>query len=144
MNYGSSQMLSEVLFNNGVACFAVPLVLNVITLAFTLVNTQIARSAHNCLIVFRDALTPILISRFLLDLGAFGAHQNNGTNSLSEGAGTDMMRFVSELSGSHAESTGSVMRETTSGDEYELGCISTESLSHARRGLRWSIRSSWR
>ncbi len=65
-------------------------------------------------------LTAILLSRFLFDLGAFGAHPN-GTNTFSEGTGTGMMYFVSELSGSHSESNSSVMRETTNGDEYELG-----------------------
>ncbi|KAI0753789.1 hypothetical protein C8Q74DRAFT_1452512 [Fomes fomentarius] len=99
--HGSSQMLSEVFLNDGVACFGVPLVLNVITLALTFVETDTAWRVEQCIAIFRDALTTILISRFLLDL-----------------AGTGTMRFVSELSASYPESTGSVMRDTTSGDEH--------------------------
>ncbi|KAI0753788.1 hypothetical protein C8Q74DRAFT_1222329 [Fomes fomentarius] len=101
---------------------SVPLVFNVITLALTLVDTDMAASIGQCVVVFRDALTTILVSRFLLDLGAFGVHPNNGTNASTEGAGTGTMRFASELSDSHAESEGSVKRETTwmRGDEYEL------------------------
>lgn len=70
----------------------------------------------------RSRLTTILISRFLLDLGAFGV-PNNGTDASTEGAGLGTMQFASELSDSHAESEGSVKRGTTwmSEDEYELG-----------------------
>ncbi|KAI0742303.1 hypothetical protein C8Q80DRAFT_1272999 [Daedaleopsis nitida] len=69
---GQRRTLMEVLLSNGVACFAVPLALNATTLALDIVGTDIALNVSQCVVCFRDALTTILISRFLLDLGAFG------------------------------------------------------------------------
>ncbi|KAI0713066.1 hypothetical protein C8T65DRAFT_829115 [Cerioporus squamosus] len=67
--------IAEVLLTNGVLCFSIPLVLNAITLALTFVGYDNKDGAimtiGQCVICYRDVITSILISRFLLDLGAF-------------------------------------------------------------------------
>ncbi|PIL26385.1 hypothetical protein GSI_12142 [Ganoderma sinense ZZ0214-1] len=56
----------------GVMCFSVPLVLNVVVLAAYITNSPdngtIAAAALDLVRAFRDPITSILVSRFLLEL----------------------------------------------------------------------------
>ncbi|KAI0713052.1 hypothetical protein C8T65DRAFT_829112 [Cerioporus squamosus] len=65
--------IAEVLLTNGVLCFSIPLLLNALTLALTFVGLNhsdgTALTIGQCVIGYRDVITSILISRFLLDLG---------------------------------------------------------------------------
>ncbi|KAI0742307.1 hypothetical protein C8Q80DRAFT_1187442 [Daedaleopsis nitida] len=72
-----SRTLAEVLLNNGIACFVLPLVLNAVVLALDLKNTTLTLSVGQSIVVFRDALTTILVSRFLLQLGALSDRGDN-------------------------------------------------------------------
>ncbi|KAI0691623.1 hypothetical protein C8Q76DRAFT_255345 [Earliella scabrosa] len=94
---GCTQTLSDVLLNNGIACFAVPLALNAVTLALDIVATDASLMVGQCIVSFRDALTTNLISRFLLDLGAFGTHQcaPSSETDISDGRDMPTIHFAS-------------------------------------------------
>ncbi|KAI0753787.1 hypothetical protein C8Q74DRAFT_338795 [Fomes fomentarius] len=83
-----------ILCKNGIACFIFPLVMNAVTLALNVV-TEGAASMGQCIIVFRDAITTILISRFLLDLGTLSARSNSEFDSLGTAPDTLTSHFSS-------------------------------------------------
>ncbi|RPD58614.1 hypothetical protein L226DRAFT_536920 [Lentinus tigrinus ALCF2SS1-7] len=81
--------ITEVLLNNGVLCFSIPLLLNTIMLALTIPaydgSSPIALSIAQSLVGFRDAVTSVLISRFLLDLSLLKTRRWNQENATGSG-----------------------------------------------------------
>ncbi|KAI0691622.1 hypothetical protein C8Q76DRAFT_758684 [Earliella scabrosa] len=61
--YGRTRTLAEVVRNN---------VLNLTTLALVIVHSEMSLITSQCIVNIRDALTTILVSRYLLELGVFG------------------------------------------------------------------------
>ncbi|KAI0753786.1 hypothetical protein C8Q74DRAFT_1222327 [Fomes fomentarius] len=61
--------LVRVLLSNSILCFSVPLIFNVLVTVLSLVENPVAFSVGQSLAAFRDSLSSILVSRFLLDIG---------------------------------------------------------------------------
>ncbi|TFK84809.1 hypothetical protein K466DRAFT_212854 [Polyporus arcularius HHB13444] len=90
--------IAEVVLTNGVLCFSIPLFLNTLIVSLTIAGYDDGSSTSlimgQCIVPFRDAITSILISRFLLDLGSLSIqvnHVRGQDDSLEE-------RFPSQLS----------------------------------------------
>ncbi|KAI0691626.1 hypothetical protein C8Q76DRAFT_758710 [Earliella scabrosa] len=90
----ASRYITDVILSNGIACFSIPLAFNVVMTAMALKGTPTSLLIGQCLACFRDSLSSILISRFLLDIGRLRTDISSGT---SESVLTT--HFASELSG---------------------------------------------
>ncbi|KAH9926559.1 uncharacterized protein BXZ73DRAFT_102820 [Epithele typhae] len=67
--------IGRVLLENGIACFCIPTALNIIVFVSGFVSGRTAYTAlANYTGVFRDGITSILISRYLLELASFRVH----------------------------------------------------------------------
>ncbi|KAI0753792.1 hypothetical protein C8Q74DRAFT_1307119 [Fomes fomentarius] len=88
--FGRRETLAQVMLTNGTMCFIVPLLFNATTLGLQITGSDNAMSVEQCIICFRDALTTILISRYLLALGKFGRRGEDELYSTSRASMVDL------------------------------------------------------
>ncbi|KAI0713069.1 hypothetical protein C8T65DRAFT_739121 [Cerioporus squamosus] len=116
----------------GVLCFSIPLLLNTLAFALTIVvraipsvpvrmthlstsqgynaNSSTSLTMGQCIVSFRDAITSILISRFLLDLGALRIQASDvcAQDASLEGRFPSQLSYVAFASPEFDDSTGVV------------------------------------
>ncbi|RPD58622.1 hypothetical protein L226DRAFT_572857 [Lentinus tigrinus ALCF2SS1-7] len=108
--------IAEVLLTDGILCFSIPLVLNILAMSLTIAgsnNSNSALTAGQCVVHLRDSITSILISRFLLDLGALRIQANDacGRDDSLEGRFPSQLSYVAFASPECDDSGGAVETE---------------------------------
>ncbi|KAI0767234.1 hypothetical protein C8Q74DRAFT_1279038 [Fomes fomentarius] len=95
---GSSGSLIGVLLSNSIICFSLPLVLNVLSTVFALIEISILNDAPQIIVFGRDVLTSILMSHFILNIAKLNACYNDAAGRSNERTTMLTTQFAPDLS----------------------------------------------